>query len=126
TTTIPGVPSPTGVAITPDGNRAYVTNFFTGNVSVINTATNTVTTTVPVGAGPAGVAITPGGNRAYVTNFGSNNVSVINTATNTVTTTVPVGNRPLGVAVARIRTTPPQPPISRRPTKIKATVDNIM
>src|SRR5918993_1225982 len=60
--------------------RAYVTNFSDNTVSVIDTATNTVTTTVSVGAGPRGVAITPGGAFAYVANL-SGTVSVIDTAT---------------------------------------------
>jgi len=38
---------------------AYVTNFFSNTVSVIDTATNTVVATVPVGSFPSGVAITP-------------------------------------------------------------------
>ena len=50
------------------GPNAYVANF-TGNfVSVIDTATNTVTATVPVGDGPFGVAVTPDGHHAYVAN----------------------------------------------------------
>ena len=74
--------NPFGVAITPDGTRAYVTINFPNNfVSVIDTATNTVVATIPVGAGPIGVAITPDGTRAYVTNDGSDTVSVIDTTT---------------------------------------------
>jgi len=84
---------------------AYVTNEVSSDVSVINTATNTVVATVPVGLGPGGVAITPNGAFAYVANFNSADVSVINTATNTVVATVPVGVGlvgPSGVAVANI------------------------
>ena len=101
--------SPFGVAITPNGAFAYVTNTgaicdFCGaiqsySVSVIDTATYKVVTTIPVGQYPAGVAITPNGAFAYVANFNSNNVSVIDTATNTVTATVTVGTNPLGVAI---------------------------
>jgi YVTN family beta-propeller protein len=88
--TIPVGVSPSGVAVTPDGTRAYVTNAGSAapnsaNVSVINTATNTVVATIPVGTQPTGVVFTPDGTRAYVTNFVNNTVSVINTATNTVT-----------------------------------------
>ena len=42
-----------GVAVTPDGAFAYVANQSGDTVSVIATATNTVTATVPVGDGPA-------------------------------------------------------------------------
>ena len=82
--------APVGVAITPNGEYAYVTNngIHSDTVSVINTTTNTVTATVTVGSYPWGVAITPNGEYAYVTNQFSNSVSVISTATNTVTTTI--------------------------------------
>src|SRR6266436_6956101 len=101
--------SPFGVAITPNGAFAYVTN--TGavcdlcpfsqppSVSVIDTATYSVVATIPVGQYPAGVAITTNGAFAYVANFNSNSVSVIDTATNTVTATVPVGTGPWGIAI---------------------------
>jgi len=92
--------NPSGVAITPDGTRAYVTISFPNNlVSVIDTATNTVISTIPVGVGPTGVAITPDGTRAYVTNDGSDTVSVIDTATNTVAGTIVVGSSPFGVTI---------------------------
>jgi YVTN family beta-propeller protein len=96
--TIAGFLDPLGIAITPDGTRAYVTNEGSASVSVIDTTTNTVVATIPVFPGqvPIGVAIAPDGTRAYVANnFGG--VSVIDTATNTVVATVPfVG----GLAVA--------------------------
>ena len=42
-----------GVAVTPDGSRVYVANAGPTDVSVIATASNTVTATVdPVGDGP--------------------------------------------------------------------------
>ncbi len=78
---------------------AYITNFGSNNVSVIDTATNNVTATVNVGNHPYGVAVKPDGTRVYVTNSGSNNVSVIDTATNNVTASVSAGNIPWGVAV---------------------------
>jgi YVTN family beta-propeller protein len=88
---------PEGVAVTPNGKKAYVTNSWDGNVSVIDTATNTVTDTVKVGS--SDVVVSPDGKKVYVTNRDSNNISVIDTDTNTVTATVPVGNSPSGVAV---------------------------
>jgi YVTN family beta-propeller protein len=78
---------------------AYITNEGNKNVSVIDTATNTVTATVNVGTGPGGVAVTPDGTKVYVANFYSNNVSVIDTATNTVTATIDGFSNPTGVAV---------------------------
>jgi YVTN family beta-propeller protein len=90
---------PIGVAVTPDGKRAYVGNGASANVSVIDTATNTVATTITVGTGPNGVAVTPDGKHAYVANVDPDNVSVIDTATNTVVATVGVGSAPMGIAV---------------------------
>jgi YVTN family beta-propeller protein len=79
--------------------QAYITNLNDGTVSVIDTASNTVTATVSVGTFPNGVAVTPDGARVYVANIFGNSVSVIDTATNIVTT-VPVGPFPFGVAVS--------------------------
>jgi YVTN family beta-propeller protein len=77
-------------AITPNGKSVYVTRQDSDNVSVIDTASNTVVTTVAVGTAPSGAAITPDGAHLYVSNQASNNLSVIDTASNTVTATVPV------------------------------------
>ena len=54
--------SPQGVAVTPDGTRAYVTNLSSDTVSVIDTATNSVIgSPIAVGWEPKGIAITPDG-----------------------------------------------------------------
>ena len=87
------------MAITPDGNFAYVTIYST--VSVIATASNTVVGTSRWGL-PPGVAITPE-KFAYVANFTSGTVSVIakgnppapgQPPSYTVVATVPVGSAP--------------------------------
>jgi len=83
----------------PDGKHAYVTNNSSNNVSLIDTATNTVVAMVAVGTGPYGVAATPDGKHVYVAHHGRNNVSVIDTTTNRVVATVTVGYNPIGVAV---------------------------
>jgi YVTN family beta-propeller protein len=80
---------------------AYVSNSGDNTVSVIDTATNTVTKTVKVGSSPSDVAESPDGSRVYVANQLDDTVSVIDTATNTVTDTVKVGPTPSGVAVSR-------------------------
>jgi YVTN family beta-propeller protein len=79
---------------------AYITNERSNNVSVIDTATDTVKATIPVGSRPFGVSVNEQGTRAYITNSGSGTVSVIDTRTNIVMATIPVGVRPLGVAVS--------------------------
>jgi YVTN family beta-propeller protein len=78
---IMGLDAPTLLAVSPGGGRVYVTNNNSpGKLSVINTATYTVTT-IPVGDYPAGVAVAPTG-RVYVAHESSSDgLSVINTAT---------------------------------------------
>jgi YVTN family beta-propeller protein len=75
--------NPRGIAITPDGTRAYVSVTILNTVAVVDTQTNSVIGNIPVGSAPFGIAITPDGSRALVANLGSQSVSVINTATNT-------------------------------------------
>jgi YVTN family beta-propeller protein len=90
---------PFGIAITPDGTRAYVVNTGSDTVSVIDTATNQVVG-APIGVGdvPLTIAITPDGTRAYVANFESESVSGIDTRTSGVLT-IPVGKEPGEVAI---------------------------
>ena len=83
TTTINVGTNPTGVAVSPDGTKVYVTNLNDDTVSVINTKTNTVTATVPVGSNPSTIAGSPDGTKVYVTNSNDNTISVIDTSTNT-------------------------------------------
>ena len=94
----------TATAVTGSGGNggifAYIPNFNSNNVSVINTATNTLVTTVTVGSNPYGVSVSPDGGRVYITNNFSNDVSVINTVTNAVVATVAVGSRPYGISVS--------------------------
>lgn len=83
---------PSGIAITPNGQFAYVSNYHTlyngpnftdltasqGTVNIINIHTNKVISpTIKVGLSPAEIAISPDGQFAYVTNYTSNTVSVI-------------------------------------------------
>src|SRR5258707_363334 len=80
--------------------NAYIPNSVDHNVSVIDTATNTLTgSPIPVGSAPVGVAVTRDGSKVYVANSAANTVSVIATATDTVTATITVGSGPEGVAV---------------------------
>jgi YVTN family beta-propeller protein len=91
---------PVGIAVTPDGTRAYVSVGQNGNpfVAVVDTATDAVSATIAVGNMPTLLAITPNGGRVYVPNFGSDTASVIDTSSNRVMATVAVGPGPYGVA----------------------------
>ena len=80
---------PSGVVVSPDGQRLYVANTGSGTVSVIDTATgrridaspSIFSTDIKVGSSPSGLALSPDGNRLYVANTGSGTVSVITTDT---------------------------------------------
>lgn len=85
--TIPVGTSPSGVAVDSQTNFTYVANAGnsqtsdSGNVTVIDGATNVTTTLADSNAkNPVAVAVNPTTNRIYVANSGSNNVTVIDGA----------------------------------------------
>jgi YVTN family beta-propeller protein len=91
-----------GVAVHPDGSRAYVSKPFNDALVVINTATNLAIATVPLGntKTPIGVAVHPGGGWVYVANSGDDSVTVISTVNHNILETITsVGGAPFGVAV---------------------------
>ena len=69
------------------------------NISVVDTATNSIVATVPVGFGSVGIALNSAGTRVYVTRPFSNSVTVVDATANTVIAAMPVGSGPLGIAV---------------------------
>lgn len=86
TINLPASSSPYGVAVTPDGLKAYVASAGTSQVNVINTATNTIISNINVaGVAPASIAVSPNGTKVYA---GGNGIAVINTSTDTVTKTI--------------------------------------
>jgi YVTN family beta-propeller protein len=48
---------PVGIAITPNGERVYVTNTYSNSVSIIRTSDNVVIGTIGVGTAPQGIAL---------------------------------------------------------------------
>jgi YVTN family beta-propeller protein len=97
-----GTAGPAEVAITPDGQRALVTDSSLNQVWVINVQTRAVIgSPVAVGVTPEAVAITPDGSKAYVANSGAGTVSVLNLSQSpvTVSATVTVGGAPSDVAI---------------------------
>ena len=59
---------PEAIAITPNGQTAYVANYGDGTVTPITTATNAAGHPLSVGTGPDAIAISPNGQTAYVVN----------------------------------------------------------
>ena len=91
-----------GAAVSLDGARAYVTNYFSDNLSVIDTASKTVLASVRTpGYGPTGVAVSPDGSKAYVANSFDNSVTVVDT-TSFARNKIPMPNPsyPSSIAIA--------------------------
>lgn len=55
-----------GLAITPDGNKVFISNGYSKNISVVSTTENKVIDTIPMESVLAGIAISPDGRIAYV------------------------------------------------------------
>jgi len=102
---VPVQVEPNGVAMMPDGLKAYVANTVSGTVTVIplnirNGVISRPSKHIVVGTEPYGLALTPNGKKLYVSNSRSDSVSVIDTATDTVTKTIfGVGSEPRGLAI---------------------------
>ena len=84
-------------AILASGPYAYITNYNSNTVSVVDTASSSVLAEIPVGGGPYGVAVHPNGKKAYITNYAGQSVSVIDAVNNVVSSTISLP-RPSGVA----------------------------
>lgn len=86
------------IAITPDGTRAYVTNG-DGNLSVIDTETDTVIATVAVADSLYAIAITPDGSTVYVSDNSTEAVYPIPVATNVPGAPFNVGTHPVALII---------------------------
>lgn len=72
---------------------AYVANVVDNTISVINTATNTVTTTIHLATSPSGIVASPDGSRLYVgdssaAGAAAGNIYVVDTSSNAVIRTI--------------------------------------
>jgi len=104
---------PTGMALSPDGSRLYVTNANSDTVSVIDTATDSVAKTIHVGhlgpgrvpilgSSPNAVTVSPDGRTLYVANASENAVAVVDPdadSANAVRGLIPTGWYPTAVAL---------------------------
>jgi YVTN family beta-propeller protein len=98
-TPIPVGDAPGSIAITPNGQTAYVANLFGDSVTPIDISTGTAGTSIPVGSAPVAIAISPNGQTIYVANYGGDTVTPIATSTDTAGPPISVGSSPDGVAV---------------------------
>jgi len=80
---------PAGIAVSPDGSRAYVTNYYDFNPNasllVIDIASHAVVNTIPMPTSfPGVVTLTPDGSQAWVNYYHSSFVDIVDTASGTV------------------------------------------
>lgn len=88
--------TPVDVAVNPSGTRAYVANYGSNSVSVIDTASNAVSTTISGVSSPTGIAISSAGVGAVPGYF--NQAAILDTTTNTVSGTASLPQQADGVA----------------------------
>jgi YVTN family beta-propeller protein len=89
---------PTGVAFSPKGDVAYVTNQWSQNVGVIDVARGQQTATIPIPADPYVPFVSPDGSKLYVTS-NTPNVFVASTNSRAVTDAIEVTQAPNGFAL---------------------------
>ena len=86
--------NPSGVAVSPDGARVYVSNYGSNSVSVLDpAAANPLVTSIAVDFQPFGLAISPDGSLLYAAN-GPDTVSMITTKDNSVYSTLTFDPQP--------------------------------
>ena len=84
--------NPHGVAVTPDGSHAYITDSDHDSVVVVNTSSLRAVDRIRVGKTPWNTAFTADGSSAYVTNANDDTVSVIDTGSRSVSKTIGLGS----------------------------------
>lgn len=90
---------PRSLATSQDRSRLYVTSFNTGDLTIIDTARNTVETVIPLPvAGAFAVAIAADDAHAFVTAHAEGVVLVIDLATHEVIDNIAVGDDPRGLS----------------------------
>ena len=99
-----GISGPKDLIVSPDGSKLFVSNYNSGTISVINTATNTPGTPISIsGSKPAALKLSPDGSKLFAASFTSaSKVFVINPATGLLSTTItmPTDTFPNAFAIA--------------------------
>src|SRR5207237_980759 len=81
---IPVLPDPAGLAIHPNGTKAYVTSFGSKFVCVVDLTLRKLLKKIPTAARPYGIVIVPNGTKAYISLPPIVSLSVIDLATDTI------------------------------------------
>jgi YVTN family beta-propeller protein len=95
--------NPRGVVVDESRHRAYVANYGSHSVSVVDTGSNTVIQTISGITTANGITLDPGRNIVWVSNYSGNQVTPIDASTNVALSPVAVGSGPWGVAYVNDR-----------------------
>jgi YVTN family beta-propeller protein len=90
---------PAGIALSPDGMRAYVAAPESREVVAVDTASQAVVKRAVVGQGPLGIAVNPQSGAVYVADWYEHRLYAIDPQTLSITASVATGQSPSGVAV---------------------------
>jgi len=92
--------SPQFICLSPDGAKAYVTNYTANLVSVIDVRARQVLTEIPVSNRPTQAKFSPDGRFLYVSCTWAEKIEVIDVAQNKVVRALTAGFEPAGLAVS--------------------------
>jgi len=81
---------PDAIAVTPDGEKAYVTA--RGKIYVVAPADGELLATIPLPTAPRALALSPDATRLFVADFAELQLTVIDTTRDTVVQRVPIGH----------------------------------
>ncbi len=88
-----------GLAVHPDGLRAYVTNRGAGTLVEVDLMTGAITRSLAVGDFPIRVKVRPGGEELLVSNSNGNEIVAVGLEDWTVLRRLPVGTAPVGILI---------------------------
>lgn len=93
------VPTASGVATSPDGSIAYITQGSTDTLVIADVSARAVLATVPVGDEPGPVVVSPDARRVFVGNRAATTMTVVDASTRAVISTVTLAGHPQGIAI---------------------------
>lgn len=91
--------APGWITMTPDGDEVYALNFYTDDVSVVDTDPWAVTETISTGEESRGVIgnVTPDNETLYITNLGTADLIAMDTTSHEIVRRIPFDGRPNGI-----------------------------
>ena len=98
--TVPVGARPRGMALSPDGGKAYICTSDANHIEILDLASLSLAGTLPSGKDPEYFALSPDGKTLYVANEDDNLVTVVDIPLAKVVAEIPVGVEPEGMAVS--------------------------